>query len=69
MLDATIAFRIRPARAGAARRAIIVLRLPAWTRPSAPEIYRRQQIERRLECEWTRSRDAALLNFPLMNGY
>jgi hypothetical protein len=69
MLDAAIAFRLRPARAGAARRAIIVLRLPAWLKPCALEIHRRQQLEKTLDRERVRSRNAALLTFPLVNGY
>jgi len=69
MMDAAIAVRIRPARAGVARRAIIVLRLPAWPRPCAQYVHRRQQLAKMLDRERTSPRNAALMDFSLMNGY
>ncbi len=69
MIDAAIAVRIRPARVGAPRRAIIVLRLPAWPRPCAQDVHRRQRLANTLDRERTSPRNAALMDFSLMNGY
>ena len=69
MLDAAIAVRIRPARAGVARRAIIVLRLPVWPKPCAEDVHRRQRLAKALDRERTSSWSVALLALPLMNGY
>lgn len=69
MMDAAIALRIRPARVGAPRRAIIVLRLPAWPRPCAQDVHRRQQLAKTLDRERTSPRNATLMEFPLLNGY
>lgn len=69
MFDAAIAVRIRPARAGAARRTIIVLQWPAWPKPSVTDAHRRQQRAKTLDRELNTSRNAALLNLPLMKGF
>lgn len=69
MIDAAIAIRIRPARVGAPRRAIIVLRLPAWPRPCAQDVHRCQQLAEMLDRERTSPWKGAVMDFPLMNGY
>ena len=69
MMDAAIAVRIRPARAGVARRAIIVLWLPVWPRPCAQDVHRRQQLAKTLDRERTSPWKGAVMDFPLMNGY
>jgi hypothetical protein len=69
MLDAAIAIRIHPTRAGAARRAIIVLRWPAWPKPSLLDADRREQRTETLDRALNASRNAALLNLPVVKGF
>ncbi len=68
-MDAAIAVRIRPARLGSPRRAVIVLRLPPWPFASAQDVHRRQELERALDRERTSGRVVALMALPLTNGY
>ena len=69
MLDAAIAIRIHPARAGAARRAIIVLRWPAWPKIGLLDAHRREQRGNTLDRALNASRNAALLNLPVVKGF
>jgi hypothetical protein len=69
MLDAAIAVRFHPARAGVPRRAVIVLRWPAWPQPNVLDAQRRQQRATTLDRELNASRNAALLNLPVMKVF
>lgn len=69
MMDAAIAVRVRPARLGSPRRAVIILRLPPWPLASAQDVHRRQELARSLDRERTSSRNVALMALPLTNGY
>jgi hypothetical protein len=69
MFDAAIANRLRPSRAGAGLLSISLPRWPDWPKPCPLEVHQRQQIAQTLERERTKARNAALLSFPLMNGY
>jgi hypothetical protein len=69
MLNSAIAVRIYPARAGAARRAIIVLRWPSWPKPNVLGTHRGELRANTLDRELNASRNAAMLNLPVMKGF